>query len=107
MMSRKVKAAPPANFLIGLGTTQKVSIQNPTNNSAAPVLLANPNQMPTVTIRNNHYVKVVLQNNLREPVIIVGAAPSGAFFQQTITLRPGQTVVLQAGTSRTKFGLSR
>ena len=101
-MARKC-SAPPAEFLVGLGTKRTVSIHNPTSASSAPVLLANPLSTGGTTIRANHYVKVVLRGNLRQPILIVGAAPSGVFFQKTITLNPGQTVVLRSGTLVEKF----
>ncbi|AEJ44587.1 hypothetical protein [Alicyclobacillus acidocaldarius] len=40
---------------------------------------------------------------MREPVILVGAAPNGLFYQQTVTLKPGHTVVLQAGSYAKTF----
>lgn len=99
--------APPTRFLVGLGTTEKVTIQNPTNTSYAPVLKANPTTAPAIYIRPNAYVKVVLQGNLREPLILVGAAPNGLFFQQTVTLKPGQSVTLQASTFGSKFSVKQ
>lgn len=104
-MAKRAKDAPPANFLIGLGTTHKVSILNPANTSNAPQLKANPTSAVTVVIRPNAYVKVVLQGNLREPVILVGAAPNGLFYQQTVTLKPGQSATLQAGLFKSRFGV--
>ncbi len=101
-MAKRRKDAPPTNFLVGLATGHKVSIENPANTANAPVLKANPTTAATIFIAPNHYVKVVLQGNKRDPVILVGAAPHGTFFQRTVTLRPGQTIVLQASTLRTK-----
>lgn len=102
-MAQKKHLAPPTNFLVGLGATRKVSIQNPTSASSPPVLKANPSTSADIHIRPNAYVKVVLSGNLREPVILVGAAPNGLFYQQTVTLKPGQTIVLQAGSYAKTF----
>lgn len=39
-MAQKKHLAPPTNFLVGLGATRKVSIQNPASASSAFVLQA-------------------------------------------------------------------
>ncbi|MFB5189261.1 hypothetical protein [Alicyclobacillus fastidiosus] len=106
-MTKRKLDAPPTNFLVGLGTTHKVTIQNPTNTANAPILKANPTTAANIVIRANSFVRVVLQGNTREPEIIVGAAPNGLFFQRTVTLRPGQSVTLQAGTFSRQFSVKK